>query len=168
MQQFIKENLIYWMDLLHWKKFVLNRKKVGRFFYWVLSHLETYGIIYYSHECVLDRSENLSFDSTWYFLSDKWNFILICFFSSGAPCTALREVSLLKGLKHTNIVSLHDIIFNQTTLTLVFEYVEKDLKQYMDDCGNILHIKNVRLFLFQLLRGLDYCHSRKILHRDLK
>ncbi|CAF1013173.1 unnamed protein product, partial [Didymodactylos carnosus] len=86
----------------------------------------------------------------------------------GAPCTALREVSLLKGLKHANIVTLHDIIFDQTTLTLVFEYVDKDLKQYMDDCGNIMNIKNVRLFLYQLLRGLEYCHSRKILHRDLK
>ncbi|CAF1675309.1 unnamed protein product [Adineta ricciae] len=86
----------------------------------------------------------------------------------GAPCTALREVSLLKGLKHNNIVCLYDIIFDQTTLTLVFEYVEKDLKQYMEDCSNILSMKNVRLFLFQLLRGLEFCHGKKILHRDLK
>ncbi|CAF5031438.1 unnamed protein product, partial [Rotaria socialis] len=38
----------------------------------------------------------------------------------------------------------------------------------MDDCGNILRMNNVHLFLFQLLRGLEYCHARKILHRDLK
>lgn len=86
----------------------------------------------------------------------------------GAPCTALREVSLLKDLKHNNIVNLFDIIFDKTTLTLVFEYVDKDLKQYMDDCANILSMNNVRLFLFQLLRGLEFCHSKKILHRDLK
>jgi len=38
----------------------------------------------------------------------------------------------------------------------------------MDDCGAILSMNNVKLFLFQLLRGLTYCHSRRILHRDLK
>jgi cyclin-dependent kinase 17 len=38
----------------------------------------------------------------------------------------------------------------------------------MDDCNNIMSIKNIKLFLFQLLRGLAYCHSKQILHRDLK
>uniref|UniRef100_A0A3P8W762 cyclin-dependent kinase n=1 Tax=Cynoglossus semilaevis TaxID=244447 RepID=A0A3P8W762_CYNSE len=41
----------------------------------------------------------------------------------GVPFTAIREASLLKGLKHANVVLLHDIIHNSETLTLVFEYV---------------------------------------------
>uniref|UniRef100_A0A4W4FZS2 Protein kinase domain-containing protein n=1 Tax=Electrophorus electricus TaxID=8005 RepID=A0A4W4FZS2_ELEEL len=86
----------------------------------------------------------------------------------GAPCTAIREVSLLKDLKHANIVTLHDIIHTEKCLTLVFEYLERDLKQYMDDCGSIMCVHNVKIFLFQLLRGLAYCHRRKVLHRDLK
>ncbi|CAH1784514.1 unnamed protein product [Owenia fusiformis] len=86
----------------------------------------------------------------------------------GAPCTAIREVSLLRDLKHNNIVTLHDIIHTEKSLTLVFEYLEKDLKQYMDDCGNIMNMTNVKIFLFQLLRGLHYCHARRVLHRDLK
>lgn len=86
----------------------------------------------------------------------------------GAPCTAIREVSLLKDLKHGNIVTLHDIVHTDKSLTLVFEYLERDLKQYMDDCGAILAMNNVKLFLFQMLRGLAYCHARRVLHRDLK
>lgn len=41
----------------------------------------------------------------------------------GAPFTAIREASLLKGLKHANIVTLHDIIHTKDTLTFVFEFV---------------------------------------------
>ena len=41
----------------------------------------------------------------------------------GAPFTAIREASLLKELKHANIVTLHDIVHTKETLTFVFEYV---------------------------------------------
>ena len=63
----------------------------------------------------------------------------------GAPCTAIREISLLKELKHANIVALHDIIHTHNSLTLIFEYVERDLKQYMDECSGIMHINNVKV-----------------------
>ncbi|XP_064156568.1 cyclin-dependent kinase 18-like [Anguilla rostrata] len=86
----------------------------------------------------------------------------------GAPCTAIREVSLLKNLKHANIVILHDIIHTDQSLTLVFEYLDSDLKQYLDNCGSLMSMHNAKIFMFQLLRGLSYCHKRKILHRDLK
>ncbi|XP_078083864.1 cyclin-dependent kinase 15 [Mustelus asterias] len=86
----------------------------------------------------------------------------------GVPFTAIREASLLKGLKHSNIVLLHDIIHTQETLTFVFEYVQTDLAQYMIQHPGGLHTHNVKLFLFQLLRGLGYIHHCHILHRDLK
>ncbi|VEL37017.1 unnamed protein product [Protopolystoma xenopodis] len=49
----------------------------------------------------------------------------------GAPCTAIREVSLLRDLRHANIVTLHDIIHTEKSLTLVFEYlVSRSLETY--------------------------------------
>eukprot|EP00064_Thunnus_orientalis_P015676 superscaffoldBa00002953_g15731 len=82
--------------------------------------------------------------------------------------SSVHPVSLLKNLKHANIVTLHDIIHTDRCLTLVFEYLDSDLKQYLDNCGNLMSMHNVKIFMFQLLRGLSYCHKRKILHRDLK
>ncbi|XP_070499366.1 uncharacterized protein Eip63E isoform X1 [Chironomus tepperi] len=86
----------------------------------------------------------------------------------GAPFTAIREASLLKELKHANIVTLHDIVHTRETLTFVFEYVNTDLSQYMERHSGGLDYRNIKLFLFQLLRGLNYCHKRRVLHRDVK
>lgn len=50
----------------------------------------------------------------------------------GVPSTAIREISLLKELDHPNVVRLMDIVHADAKLYLVFEYLDLDLKRYMD------------------------------------
>nr|CAD2200454.1 unnamed protein product [Meloidogyne enterolobii] len=88
----------------------------------------------------------------------------------GLPFTAIREISLLRALRHANIVRLHQIIIQQPkALVLVFEYMKTDLAKYLENYSpNGLDPLQTKVLLFQLLRGLAFCHERKILHRDLK
>lgn len=86
----------------------------------------------------------------------------------GIPSTAIREISLLKELRHENIVRLYDVVHTEKKLTLVFEYLDQDLKKYLDVCNGGLDLKIVKSFLFQLLTGVTYCHRHRVLHRDLK
>jgi serine/threonine protein kinase len=88
----------------------------------------------------------------------------------GTPSTAIREISLMKELKHVNIVRLHDVIHTETKLVLIFEYCEQDLKKYMDQNGDrgALDPNTVRSFMYQLLKGTSFCHENRVLHRDLK
>lgn len=88
----------------------------------------------------------------------------------GTPSTAIREISLMKELRHTNIVRLHDVIHTESRLLLVFEFMEQDLKKYMDNHGvkGALDPATIRSFMFQLLKGTAFCHENRVLHRDLK
>lgn len=54
----------------------------------------------------------------------------------GIPCTAVREISLLKELKHPNIVKLFDILHTEKKLTLVFEHMDSGLKKFIDSLGS--------------------------------
>ena len=75
----------------------------------------------------------------------------------GVPSTAIREISLLKELQHPNIVQLEDVVHNDSCLYLVFEYLDLDLKRYMDDNPSELKKpKRVQKFLEQLLHGIAY------------
>ncbi|KAK2461713.1 hypothetical protein APHAL10511_006176 [Amanita phalloides] len=88
----------------------------------------------------------------------------------GTPSTAIREISLMKELKHVNVVRLHDVIHTEAKLILIFEYCEQDLKKYMDQHGDrgALEPNTVRSFMYQLLKGTAFCHENQVLHRDLK
>ncbi|KZV95494.1 Pkinase-domain-containing protein [Exidia glandulosa HHB12029] len=89
----------------------------------------------------------------------------------GVPSTAIREISLLKELKDDNIVKLLDIVHQEQKLYLVCEFLDMDLKRYMDTRNtkkDPLLLDQVKKFSYQLNLGLLYCHSHRILHRDLK
>lgn len=76
----------------------------------------------------------------------------------------------MKELKHENIVALHDVIHTENKLMLVFEYMDGDLKKYMDTHGDRGALKPmvIKSFMYQLLKGIDFCHKNRVLHRDLK
>ena len=85
-----------------------------------------------------------------------------------SPQQAIREISLLKELQHPNIVRLYDVVHTERRLTLVFEYLDQDLKKYLDICEGGLEITILKSFLYQLLCGVAFCHTHRVLHRDLK
>ncbi|KAI7872741.1 kinase-like domain-containing protein [Spinellus fusiger] len=87
----------------------------------------------------------------------------------GVSTTTLREIAILKELKHPNVIKLLDLIQKDTTIYLVFEYFDIDLRKYMLEVGRAgLSLAHIKSFSHQLLSGLCYCHSHRILHRDLK
>ena len=53
----------------------------------------------------------------------------------GIPSTAIREIALLKELQHPNIVRLVNVLHTDKKLTLVFEFLDGDLKQRLDTVG---------------------------------
>merc|ERR1719150_666392 len=83
----------------------------------------------------------------------------------GVPSSALREICLLKELKHPNIVALHDVLHSERKLTLVFEHCDQDLKKYFDSLNGEIDGDVVKSLMFQLLRGLNFCHTHNVLHR---
>jgi serine/threonine protein kinase len=107
----------------------------------------------------------------------------------GVPSTAIREISLLKEMNDPNIVRLLNIVHaDGHKLYLVFEYLDLDLKKYMESLpvsqggrgkplpeghGPALATLGlgpdmVKRFMGQLCEGIRYCHAHRVLHRDLK
>lgn len=94
----------------------------------------------------------------------------------GFPITALREIRILQLLKHENVVNLIEICRTKatahnkyrSTFYLVFDFCEHDLAGLLSNVNVKFSLGEIKKVMQQLLNGLYYIHSNKILHRDMK
>ncbi|XP_020248306.1 probable serine/threonine-protein kinase At1g09600 [Asparagus officinalis] len=81
-----------------------------------------------------------------------------------------REIHILRRLDHPNVIKLEGLVTSRMScsLYLVFEYMEHDLAGLASFPGMKFTESQIKCYMQQLLRGLDHCHTRGILHRDIK
>ncbi len=93
----------------------------------------------------------------------------LCNDAVGLPSTTIREISVLKELRHENIVVLEDIEISASRkrVSLVFEYLDTDLACFIRENRAQCRSRVMR-YIHQILSGLAYCHSRNVIHRDIK
>ncbi|KAJ0579902.1 putative protein-serine/threonine kinase CMGC-CDK-CRK7-CDK9 family [Helianthus annuus] len=82
-----------------------------------------------------------------------------------------REIQILRRLDHPNCMKLQALVTSKYSgsLYLVFDYMEHDLVGLLhSQKGKKFTLPQIKCYMQQFLRGLEHCHSRGILHRDLK
>ncbi|XP_002512278.2 probable serine/threonine-protein kinase At1g54610 [Ricinus communis] len=81
-----------------------------------------------------------------------------------------REILILRRLDHLNVVKLEGLVTSRMScsLYLVFEYMEHDLAGLAVSPGVKFTESQVKCYMHQLLSGLEHCHNRGVLHRDIK
>ncbi|CAG7831840.1 unnamed protein product, partial [Allacma fusca] len=100
----------------------------------------------------------------------------------GFPITAVREIKILRQLNHKNIINLKEIITDKRdakdfrkdrgSFYLVFEYMHHDLMGLLESESRWSYVNFTEEYngsiMYQLLDGLNYCHRKNFLHRDIK
>ncbi|XP_015375044.1 PREDICTED: cyclin-dependent kinase-like 1 [Diuraphis noxia] len=81
---------------------------------------------------------------------------------------ALREIRMLKTLKHPNLVNLLEVFRRKRKLHLVFEFCEHtvlhELERHPYGCPEIF----TKQIIWQTLQAVAYCHRHNCIHRDIK
>ncbi|KAM0912021.1 hypothetical protein ACQ4PT_013081 [Festuca glaucescens] len=81
-----------------------------------------------------------------------------------------REMRILRRLDHPNIIRLDGIATSRMhrSIYLVFEFMYSDLSRLISRADVPLTLPQIKCYMQQLLAGLQHCHERGILHRDIK
>ncbi|CAM8897373.1 unnamed protein product [Rhodiola kirilowii] len=78
-----------------------------------------------------------------------------------------REISVMKMVKHPNIVELHEVMASKTKIYFAMELVRGG-ELFAKVARGRLREETAKLYFQQLISAIDFCHSRGVYHRDLK
>jgi cyclin-dependent kinase-like len=83
--------------------------------------------------------------------------------------TILREVKILKMIRHINIVNLIEAFKRRNRLYLVFEFCEKNMLEVLESPGNEtgLDPELIRFYIWQLCLAISFCHANNVIHRGM-
>lgn len=81
-----------------------------------------------------------------------------------------REILILRRLDHPNVITLQGLVTSRMScsLYLVFDYMDHDLAGLAASPGIKFTEAQVKCYMHQILSGLEHCHNRHVLHRDIK
>jgi len=82
--------------------------------------------------------------------------------------TSLREIRMLKNLRHFHIVNLLEVFRRKQKLYLVFEFIDRTILELIEKKPHGLDEQDVRRYTYQLLKAVEYCHKNNVIHRDIK
>lgn len=86
----------------------------------------------------------------------------------GFPLSLLREICILKRLRHDSIVKIHEVAQTPSGDPLiVMEYCQSSLLELLNSRGHDLSFSEVKYIIRQILDATNHMHEKGILHRDL-
>lgn len=75
---------------------------------------------------------------------------------------------MLKLLKYEHVVDLKEAFKRKGRIYLVFEFVDKNLLEVLEEKPQGLDPEFIKKIIFQLIKALDFCHRHNVIHRDIK